>query len=251
MYSQIHPDILHFVSKYVSTEWSHNDILEKYSIYFLESGIAEYEVDGYQFTANQGDMIFLKPANRRKATTSGMSVCVIDFLLPEGEDIDLPITSKLGTSHEVYLLIEELKYEWLQRKSGFMMKSQALLVLILHKLIFERDYFEKNEYVELIKHYVMQNYTKKIIMKDIADYVGLNQVYCGALFKKIENRTINEFLTNIRINRAKSLLESGFSDISRIAEYTGYSDVYFFSNTFKKIVGVSPSIYKKQYKQKI
>lgn len=252
MYSQLHPNIIHFVSKYVSTEWSHDDILEKYSVSFIESGVAEYEVDGYQFTANSGDMIFLKPDNHRKATTSGMSVSVIDFQLPEGENIDLPVTSKVGASHDIYLYMEELKYEWLQRKMGFMMKSQALLMLIIHKLIYERDNFEKNEHVELMKYYIMRNYTKKIMMKDIAGFVGLNPVYCGALFKRVENCTVNEFLTNIRINRAKSLLESGFSDISRIAEYTGYDDIYFFSNTFKKVVGVSPSAYKKtQYSRNI
>ena len=241
MDSQIHPDILHFISKNVTPEWSHDDVLEKYSITYIESGAAEYEVDGCQFTASQGEMVFLKPGNRRKSKTNGMNVCVIDFRLPKGEDIDLPTIFKPG---KVYLRIKDMEYEWLQRNPGFMMKSQALLMLILHKLIYERDDFKKNEHVELIKHHIMQNYTKKITVKGIADSIGLNPVYCGALFKKVESCTINEFITHIRINRAISLLESGDSNIGRIAEYTGYNDVYSFSNTFKKIVGVSPSMYK-------
>ena len=123
------------------------------------------------------------------------------------------------------------------------MKCNALLMLILHKLLFAEISEEKNSYIEEIKRFILNNYTNSITVKQIARHVKLDPTYCGALFIKDQNQTISDFITNIRINQAKALLVSG-SLISEVADLTGFSNVHYFSNVFKKIVGVSPSTFK-------
>lgn len=245
MHSNIHPDVIHFVSKSCSSEWSHYDRVNNYYLQFITEGSVMYEIDGYAFTANKGDVVFIKPGSDRKATTSGMSCIVIAFLLPPQEDIDLPLCFFLGSFEEFHFFFQDLKFEWLQRNPGFILKSQATLMLILHKLIYERGQGRKNQYVELMKQYIMKHYSEKLTVKKIAEKVGLNPVYCGALFKKYENATVLEFAARIRINKAISLLETDEYTVTEIAEAIGFKDVYSFSNTFKKVVGVAPGIYKK------
>ena len=48
----------------------------------------------------------------------------------------------------------------------------------------------------------------------------------------------------VRINRAMTLLESGEHNITTTAEECGFIDIYYFSNVFKKVVGMTPSKYK-------
>lgn len=245
MYSSLHPDILHFVSKKCPSNWAHDDIVDNYYLQFIKAGSVNYNVDGNEFCAAQGDVVFLKPGNKRKAETAGMECVVINFLLPEGEDIDLPVVFGIGGLESYQFYFEDLVYEWLQRNPGYKLKCQATLMMILYKLIYERNQGRKNKHVEAMKQYIMQNYSEKLTIKLVADTVGLNSVYCGALFKKVENCSISEFITKVRINRAMDLLETDGYSIADIAELTGFIDLYYFSNVFKKEVGVSPSTYRK------
>lgn len=241
----VYPELIYFVNKVCSPEWTiTNNFVDKYCLVFVTKGTADYWVDGYSFQAQEGDVIFVKPGSERYATTTGMNCVAIDFLLPEGQEIDLPVTFSLGNFEDFHRVFQDLKYEWLQRNSGFRLKSNACLMLILHKLIYERNKSNKNSHVELIKRFIMKHYRKNLTVKMVADEVGLSSVYCGVLFKKVENCTISEYVSRIRINKAISLLETGEYNISEVAEETGFIDVYYFSNTFKKMVGMSPSTYK-------
>ena len=66
------------------------------------------------------------------------------------------------------------------------------------------------------------------------------------LFSEEEGTTIEKFLIAQRIERAKELLLYGEMTLSQIADSLGYSSVAYLSNQFKKIVGQTPSAFRKQ-----
>ena len=252
METLLHPEMIYFVTKQCSREWKlDNNWTIFHSLVFIMEGSADYEVDGHYFHAQSGDVILIEPGSLRNATTRGMSCVGIDFQLLKGEKLDLPLVFSYGNLEELNLIFLDLKFEWLQKKPGFMLKSQALLMLLLHKLIYERKEGPKNAHVEVMKRYIMKNFRENITVKMVADDVGLSPVYCGALFKKVEALSISEFLNQVRINKAISLLETGEYSIGEIADETGFMDIYYFSNTFKKTVGVSPSAYKNSHNLKM
>lgn len=248
----LHPEMIYFVTKTCSNEWKiENNWTTFHSLVFIMEGKAFYEVDGHAFEATAGEAILIEPGSFRNAKTSGMSCVGIDFNLFKGEKVDLPLVFKCDNLEELHGIFQDLKFEWLQKKPGFMLKSQALLMLLLHKLIYERKQAKTNVHVELVKQYIMRHYQLNLTVKAVADEVGLSPVYCGALFKKMEGQSISEFLNRVRINRAMSLLETGEYNIGEIAEETGFLDIYYFSNTFKKMVGMSPSAYKNDRNLKV
>jgi len=252
MNSVLIPEMIYFVSKSCTTEWNiPTQEINYYSILFVEEGSADYVINGHACTPGKGDILFLKPGTTRQAVTRGMTCIGIDFILQAEMKIDLPDLIHWGDFEDFRIPLQDLKFEWLQQNEGFELKSIACLMLILHKLIYEKKLVEKNVHVELIKKYIMENHKEDISMLMIAESVGLSSVFCGALFKKTENCTISEFLARVRINRAMILLETGEYSISATAEECGFIDIYYFSNTFKKIVGVSPSKYKKTRNVKI
>ena len=245
MNSAIYPEIFYFISKNCSKEWVlHPEQMDFYSMLFIEEGNASYIIDEKKYEPQKGDILFIKPGSHRRATTKGMTCIGIDFTLKSGTPIDLPNLIPWGSFEDFHIHFQDLKFEWLQQKSGFELKSVACLMLILHKMIYEQKQNAKNPHVQLMKKFIMENHKQDLSVAIIAKEVNLSPVYCGALFKKVENCTISEFLTRVRINKATTLLETGEYSISDTAEECGFVDVYYFSNTFKKIMGVPPSKYK-------
>lgn len=245
MSSLFYPEVSYFVSKTCDRDWELSPReIEFYSMVFVEEGSADYIIAGQHKRIETGDVLCMPPGTFRTATTTGMTCIGINFFLPQGCDFELPLVTHWGDLEDFHIHFRDLKFEWLQQRVGFELKSAARLMLILHKLLYQKKHDAKNVHVEAMKSFIMENHKQDLSMAIIAKEVGLSSVYCGALFKKIENCTIAEFLTRVRINRAMTLLETGEHSISETAEECGFVDIYYFSNTFKKIVGISPSKYK-------
>jgi two-component system response regulator YesN len=75
---------------------------------------------------------------------------------------------------------------------------------------------------------------------DILGQVPVNQTYLRKMFKEETGKTLNEYLTGIRMEKAKELILDTQDKLADIAWQTGYSDVSYFSNCFKEYFGTSP-----------
>ena len=78
--------------------------------------------------------------------------------------------------------------------------------------------------------------------------MGFNATYFSTLFKKETGQNFTDYLTELRIGKARELLSGDKVSVQDVAEMVGYSDLKYFSRLFKKSTGVSPSDYKKLYK---
>ena len=93
--------------------------------------------------------------------------------------------------------------------------------------------------------YINSNLHDKILIEDICSTVGTNPSTLNFKFRREFNLSVGQYIANERLKKAQKLLISTSYSISEIASKCGFSDVYYFSNTFKKMQGVSPSFYKK------
>ena len=98
--------------------------------------------------------------------------------------------------------------------------------------------------VATAKNYIQEHYAEKITADSIAETVHLAPTYIGTLFKKEAGETISEYLTNVRLGKAKELLKDGSYNVSEIADMVGYPDAKYFSKLFKKEIGVKPTDYR-------
>ena len=106
---------------------------------------------------------------------------------------------------------------------------------------------DENELVFLMKDYIRKNYHRDMLsVREIAEAAWLSTAYACTLFKSETGTTINQFISNYRIERAKLLLADPRYKITDIASRLGYSDSNYFGKSFKRLVGLSPSEYREK-----
>jgi two-component system response regulator YesN len=94
------------------------------------------------------------------------------------------------------------------------------------------------------KAFIEDNYSKDISLDDVSRIVDISPYYFSKLFKEETGENFIEYLTNIRIEKAKQLLQNKEVSIKNICVETGYSDPNYFSRIFKKQVGITPTEYR-------
>ena len=98
--------------------------------------------------------------------------------------------------------------------------------------------------IETAKNYINNNYHKDISLDDVSREVNISPYYFSKLFKETTGENFIEYLTNLRMDKAKELLQTTECSMKEICVKTGYSDPNYFSRSFKKNVGVTPTEYK-------
>ena len=116
-----------------------------------------------------------------------------------------------------------------------MLKMLSLYLASTPSLIEEEESIGR-----LIKYYIKKNLDRKITLSDIALSLHCSTVTLTQHFKAEFGITIVEYITKMRMERAKSLLLSTGEPIRVIAAEVGFSDIEYFSRAFKKFYGVPP-----------
>lgn len=101
--------------------------------------------------------------------------------------------------------------------------------------------------IRLAKEYVLQHYQEPITLEKVCEEVGFSVSYFSSLFKKETGENFVHFLIRTRIERAKELLAQTNMSVAEICTQVGYSDLKYFTQTFRKETNLSPGQYRKLY----
>ena len=109
----------------------------------------------------------------------------------------------------------------------------------------QSSFTKESPMIYQIKEYIASNYTdESLSVRDISEYVDRSVSYTCSFFKNETGKTLNQYITEYRILRAKQLLKDPEIKISTVSRLVGYSDGNYFAKLFKKTEGVSPSAYR-------
>ena len=100
------------------------------------------------------------------------------------------------------------------------------------------------------KAYIKENFAKELSLDEISRVVNISPYYFSKLFKEESGENFIEYLTRVRISRAKELLSNPALSIKEICGMAGYSDPNYFSRIFKKQEDVTPSEYREKIQKK-
>lgn len=239
------PQIEYFVYKTCTDKWELPEkTIQFYDLTFVLEGSATYYIDKQRVDVKQGQAVFVKKGQLRAAKTGFMVCAAFNFDVLDRSNISIPCVTEWENAAEILMYIKEFNAEWLRHQTGFMIKCSGIFMLMVHRLLYGYSNESHNVTVENMKKYIEENYKKPINVLDISNFVCLNKVYSGALFKKHMNMTITEYLHRIRVEHAAQLLKIGEFNVTQVAFQTGFNDLYYFSKIFKKYKGISPKFYK-------
>lgn len=109
---------------------------------------------------------------------------------------------------------------------------------------------QKNQKVNKVFNYILNHFHEDIKLEDVANIANYSQAAFCHFFKEHTQKTFVQFLIEVRISNACKMLRNTDFNISQICYECGFNNVSNFNRQFKKLIGMSPSNYIKNYKEK-
>ncbi len=109
---------------------------------------------------------------------------------------------------------------------------------------------DNDSFIRQIIYYIKKNYTKNITSELLCQEFNCSRSHLSKTFNDKMNTTLPEYITKLRIESAKNLLEYSKLDIADIALSVGFNQPYYFTAIFKKYTGSLPSAYRKRTQSK-
>jgi len=159
----------------------------------------------------------------------------------------------LKDTEEIYWLLKRMIAELDGNRGSAQISTNLLfweLMLQIVRIIEEQrlgNSDPQRAYVRSAIHFINKSYHRDIKVEDIAKRVGLNRSYFHRIFKEYVGVTPVEYLTRVRINRAKDLLIKTNLSMNEVAQNIGISSQQYFTYLFKKETGMSPAKFRKLF----
>jgi len=106
---------------------------------------------------------------------------------------------------------------------------------------------KENFYMERAVTFIRNRYSSNIKVADIAGHLCVDRSYLYKLFKNTLDMSPQEFLTEVRLSRAKELLSATKLSVEQVALSCGYQDTLVFSKAFKRSMGMAPKEYSREH----
>lgn len=115
------------------------------------------------------------------------------------------------------------------------------------KIIIEKyEVDSSRDSMQQILKYMNEHYDEPLSLNDLANQFGFSYHYLSSYFASQSDGTFTEHLNHVRIEKARSLLDDKQYSISEVGSLVGYSDHSYFCKVFKKLIGMTPSEYRKR-----
>ncbi|MFP7296348.1 AraC family transcriptional regulator [Neobacillus niacini] len=232
-----------------------------HSLWFITKGNGEVMINGEKYDLSPGKLIVFTPGMTydKSSSSNPLEFYFIRFThagafekkeqwyfkLPHEISFPLRGVYSIKNSSGVALIFDEVHSLSKRRGSTFAIRQKLLFQELLLTLIqdFHAQSISKDtrQVIEETIEYIGHHYHKNITLTDLAKLAGLSKSHYSRLFKKNTGYSPIEYLTHLRIDRAKELLAHSDIKVKEVSQNVGYEDELYFSRIFKKLVGVSPT----------
>ncbi len=206
----------------------------------VKSGSFYAERDGEHFTiqANEG-MLFKKDTFYRRRIIEPVQMFLFrysgDNHLFDTDHIIFKDTSRILSTIKLLETFDSELYE-----NSFEYKHHLFRDIVLQYIAENKTAHSKDSYMEEFVSKIRNNLHRKINLAELAKESGLSYIQFSRRFKALTGLTPSDYISTLRINKAKHLLINTNLKINQISDVCGFENEYYFSNFFKKHTNLSP-----------
>lgn len=241
------------------------DQYESWAFFIVEEGTFQYSINGVGGQASTGDIVACPPNTdfHREIVTGCLSFHFVLFNWREARSqMEKDIISKLSSiplqkfsiqeSNRLASTLTHLRKTDRSRVTDTLTKLREHLLndlWLLYYLEVQRGHQIRKEDAVMaeVKRIIEKNAFGRLILMHIAEQLHLNKVHLTRRFRQCYGITPMNYLTELRMKKAKLLLTNSDNTLEKIAHACGYDNEFYFSRVFVKHVGMAPSQYRKVY----
>ena len=245
---------------------------DELEIIYVKSGFLTVNISGENYIGKPGDAFVVSPGNLHFMGSQTGTVDYFTFLFPlkyiafrSDDMLDDKLIEPLNSGHlmispEIKDTVKE-QCEQLARvyaaeidksesKITSQIRKKIILLQFIHELwkkgfIVENDTTGRNTVEKEMVSYVQQNYMGKILLREFGEQFHLSEKYISRYFKEHFHITLSQYVTYLRLEHAKQMLQETDISVTEVAMQSGYQNISYFIRSFKKTYGVSPLKYRK------
>lgn len=240
-----------------STEHTHHFT----ELFYVVHGKGEFQVENTTFPVRENDLVIVNP-NVSHAEIGHENepfeyiALGINGLLFQGENHNSPCSYAIynfsQSKDELLFYLNAMVREIKQKKDHFESVCQNLFEIFIWnvfrqtKLSFSVAPTRKiTKECRFIEQYIDEHFTEDITLQTLSDLTYMNKYYLVHAFKQYKGTSPINYLIEKRVAESKHLLSSTNYPVSKIADQIGFSSQSYFSQIFRKKMGMTPNQYRK------
>lgn len=245
----------------VSSNWGEKSAKNDYAkLYYILSGEGYITIDDKVYHPKAGDVIYIPDGHKLSFGNIGPRYydkywCHFNADIgtsPLYEMIDFPLMFKAKDREKYELYFKNMCQAYHAVDALSPIQANAQLMLLIHHFLYEveKEYLRLRHQVasttiNQLLEYMEKSIDQKLTIDDLVQVANLHPIYLIRYFKMSFGTTPIAYFNRLKIERAKALLSIKGESIKNIAAALGYSTPYYFSTTFKKQTGFTPTEYRK------
>ncbi|MCZ8523878.1 MULTISPECIES: helix-turn-helix domain-containing protein [Paenibacillus] len=243
--------------------------IKYHSVWLIIKGKGTFTIGGTHYPAEPGKLFCFAPGMVVERTTDPEQPLEYYFLrfhytecYEEKEqwiyrgagESRFPLEGMYTVTNTPQLIYQMEQLHLLWKRRGHMTAMRRKLVLQDFFLTLVADFRaqkitgDTTAAIELTQDYMVGHYREPLTLEALAQMAGLSVSHYSRLFKKYIGYSPIDYLTHLRVDRAKELLVLSDYRLKSIAGSVGYTDEFYFSRIFKKVTGESPREYAKKHR---
>lgn len=242
---------------------------QKYVILYINSGIADFILNGKENRVRKNDVFFIDSENDffiRKVTSGTHFISIIfpPTIMGSKNDLTREIFTKIVIDTKIILSEEILKKIEKVAKANY--KNAVENEFAIKNLIYEIFFYiikthqfaplpesakqNKKRSIEESVSYIKKHYRENITLSDLLNSTNYSRTHFIRLFKLNTGMNYTDYLNRYRIERACRDLIFSDKNITEVATENGFNNIQYFSRIFKRYMNCSPKQYQKKWKTK-
>ncbi len=217
-----------------------NRVSSENVLLLILNGTLTFKEDGKEVTLNKGEYYIQKSGGLQEGHKASLEpyYFFIHFTGTVNANPDgIPIRGTFSTG-EFMPLINSLNQSIIDAK-GNNFKKTFLFMQIINNLI-PVKHSTSDKLVDLMKEIMEKNYSQDFLIENLANQLNYSKDYIIKKFKKTAGITPHQYLTRLRISKAKNLLISSEKTLEEICSECGFTDISTFHRNFAKESGTTP-----------